>query len=102
MSDARLPGISVVTLGVADVERSERFYRNGFGLEYARPPKGVVYFELTGTLLALYPRDALARYAGVEPGPFPGGFRVRRSHATSRRAPRSRRSPRGRRRQARR
>ena len=74
MSDARLPGISVVTLGVADVERSERFYRDGFGLEYARPPKGVVYFELTGTLLALYPRDALARYAGVEPGPSPGGF----------------------------
>ena len=68
-----LPGISVVTLGVADVGRSERFYMDGFGLEHARPPKGVVYFRLAGALLALFPRDALARYAGVEPTP-PGGF----------------------------
>ena len=63
----------MVTLGVADVERSERFYMNGFGLEHARPPKGVVYFRLAGALLALFPRDDLARYAGVEPTP-PGGF----------------------------
>ena len=73
MNDAALPGISVITLGVADVERSERFYMDGFGLRHARPPKGVVYFELAGTRLALFPRDDLARYAGVEPV-APGGF----------------------------
>ena len=73
MSDATLPGISVVTLGVADIERSERFYREGLGLEHARPPKGIVYFELADTRLALFPREELARYAGVEPTP-PGGF----------------------------
>lgn len=73
MNDTVLPGISVVTLGVTDIERSERFYMDGFGLEHARPPKGIVYFKLAGTLLALFPRDQLARYAGVEPTP-PGGF----------------------------
>ena len=74
MSDGTtLPGISVVTLGVADLSRSERFYMDGFGLEHARPPKDVVYFGLAGALLALFPRDDLARYAGVEPSPL-GGF----------------------------
>ncbi len=73
MNDAALPGISVITLGVADVERSERFYMDGFGLRHARPPKGIVYFKLAGTQLALFPRDDLARYAGVEPV-APGGF----------------------------
>ena len=71
---AALPGISVVTLGVADMERSERFYMDGFGLEHAHPPKGVVYFRLAGALLALFPRDDLARYAGVEPAPPTDGF----------------------------
>ena len=70
---AALSGISVVTLGVSDMERSERFYRDGFGLERARPPKGVVYFRLAGALLALFPRGDLARYAGVDPSPI-GGF----------------------------
>ena len=73
MNDTSLPGISVITLGVADIERSERFYIDGFGLEHARPPKGIVYFKLSGTQLALFPRDALARYAGVE-ATAPGGF----------------------------
>ena len=73
MKRAALSAISVVTLGVTDIERSERFYTEGFGLEHARPPKGIVYFKLAGTLLALFPRDDLARYAGVEPT-LPGGF----------------------------
>ena len=73
VNDAVLPGISVVTLGVIDIERSERFYMEGLGLEHARPPKGVVYFEFAGAWLALFPRDELARYAGVEPT-SPGGF----------------------------
>ena len=73
MTNTAVPGISVVTLGVADMERSERFYMDGLGLEHARPPKGIVYFKLAGALLALFPRDELARYAGVEPTPS-GGF----------------------------
>ena len=73
MTKSALSAISVVTLGVTDIERSERFYMEGFGLEHARPPKGIIYFRLAGTLLALFPRGDLARYAGVEPT-APGGF----------------------------
>ena len=68
-----LPGISVVTLGVSDLARSQRFYMDGLGLEHARPPKEIVYFRLAGAVLALFPREDLARYAGVEPSSF-GGF----------------------------
>ena len=73
MTTTALRAISVITLGVEDVERSERFYIDGFGLEHARPAQDVVYFGLQGALLALYPRERLARYAGVEPAPA-GGF----------------------------
>ena len=73
MTKSALSAISVVTLGVTDIERSERFYMEGFGLEHARPPKGIIYLRLAGTLLALFPRGDLARYAGVEPT-APGGF----------------------------
>ena len=73
MNEATLSRISVITLGVADMERSERFYVDGLGLEHVRPPKGVIYFRLAGARLALFPRDELALYAGVEPTQ-PGGF----------------------------
>ena len=73
MKHSVLSAISVVTLGVADIVRSERFYMDGLGLEHARPPGGVIYFKLAGARLALFPRDELARYAGVEPTPC-GGF----------------------------
>jgi uncharacterized protein len=70
------PRIKVLTLGVSDLERSLAFYRDGMGL----PTQGivgteyeegaVVFFELNDDLiLALYPREALARDANVPIGP---------------------------------
>src|SRR5579864_8914635 len=61
------PRITVLTLGVNDLERSLRFYRDGLGLktegiigtefEYG----AVVFIELEGGLkLALYPRTSLS------------------------------------------
>ena len=61
------PRISVVTLGVANMERAVAFYRDGLGLPHRDDKPPVAYFELAGTWLALYPRDALARFAGVAP-----------------------------------
>ena len=101
MTNAAVPGISVVTLGVADIERSERFYMDGLGLEHARPPGGIVYFKLPGTLLALFPRDELARYAGVEPT-HPAASAAPRSPATSGQVRMSTHSPPGPRRPGRR
>lgn len=59
------PRISVVTLGVTDMERSKCFYRDGLGLPSREDKPPVVYFELQGSWLALFPREPLARYAGV-------------------------------------
>jgi len=59
------PRISVITLGVADMQRATRFYRDGLGLPIREDKPPVVYFQLRGTWLALFPRQALASYANV-------------------------------------
>ena len=59
------PRISILTLGVADLERSIRFYRDGLKLPMREGPEGIAFFETRGTWLALYPREALAEDATV-------------------------------------
>jgi hypothetical protein len=70
------PRITVLTLGVDDLERSLAFYRDGLGL----PTKGivggefeygaVVFFEMQpGLVFALWPRASLARDAGIVESP---------------------------------
>ena len=58
--------ISVITLAVADMGRATRFYRDGLGLPMRDDKPPVIYFQLQGTWLALFPREALANYANVE------------------------------------
>jgi len=69
------PRLSVLTLGVDDLERSLRFYRDGLGLqtpgiigqefEYG----AVAFFELqSGLRLAIWPRKSLSRDSGVSIG----------------------------------
>jgi hypothetical protein len=59
------PRISVITLGVSDLERSTRFYRDGLGLPKREGPDAITFFETRGTWLALYPREKLAEDATV-------------------------------------
>ncbi len=55
------PRISIVTLGVRDLETSWRFYRDGLGFPTTRTPEGgIVFFQTWGTCLALYPYEELA------------------------------------------
>ena len=62
--------ISLVTLGVRDVEASTRFYTAlGFPLSSASVPGEVSFFRTAGGLLALWGADDLAADAGVEPRP---------------------------------
>ena len=85
-------GIDVITLAVADLERSLAFYRAALGLETSgivatefegdelNAAGAVVMFELEGGLtLALYPRTELAKDAGIplQP-PGSGAFSVGR------------------------
>lgn len=66
--------LSLVTLGVADLERAIRFYEDVLGLPRLATPPEVAFFELGSTWLALYPRHLLAADAGVPPegSGFPG------------------------------
>jgi len=57
--------ISLVTLGVADLERSRRFYEDGLGWTRSNRDDGVVFYQLPGMILALWSRQELAADAGV-------------------------------------
>jgi hypothetical protein len=59
--------IGLITLGVRDLDRSLRFYRDGLGLQTHNydPEQGIVFFAMEGSWLALYPRGELAKDAGV-------------------------------------
>ena len=52
--------LSLVTLGVADLERSRRFYEDGLGWRRGNAHAEVVFFQLGGAILGLFSRDALA------------------------------------------
>jgi uncharacterized protein len=76
------PRITLITLGVDDLARAVRFYRDGLGLE----TEGIVgqefehgavaFFDLqSGLRLALWPRESLAHDSGLEVGePSPTDF----------------------------
>jgi catechol 2,3-dioxygenase-like lactoylglutathione lyase family enzyme len=69
------PRISLITLGVADLERATRFYGECLGLPRLPTPPSVSFFELGKTWLALWARESLAADAGVAPeGPGFRGF----------------------------
>jgi hypothetical protein len=61
------PRISMITLGVTELERSVRFYEQGLGLPRMESPPGVAFFTLNGSWLGLYSRESLADDAGVSP-----------------------------------
>jgi catechol 2,3-dioxygenase-like lactoylglutathione lyase family enzyme len=67
--------LSLVTLGVADLARSARFYEDGLGWRRGTDDEGVVFFQMPGMVLSLYPRAALAEDVGVaELAPAPAAM----------------------------
>lgn len=66
--------LHIVTLGVKDLEISRKFYAETLGWNIARPQEGVAFFQAGGVVLALFPRDELAKDALVsaEGSGFPG------------------------------
>jgi catechol 2,3-dioxygenase-like lactoylglutathione lyase family enzyme len=61
------PKISLITLGVRDLDRMIAFYRDGLGLPLNnyKPGDDMVMFRLEGTWLGLFPRDELAKDATI-------------------------------------
>jgi hypothetical protein len=78
------PRITLITLGVDDLQKAVRFYRDGLGLktegivgtqfEYG----AVAFFDLqAGLRLALWPRKSIARDTGIALGrPNPTDFTI--------------------------
>ena len=76
------PRITVITVGVENLERSLRFYRDGLGL----PTQGIIgkefeygavaFFDLqAGVKLAIWPRKSISHDSGIPEGaPSPTEF----------------------------
>ena len=65
--------VSVITLGVRDLERSRAFYEALGWTTRAAPGDDVVFFEAAGMVVALWDREMLAQDSGVEDGGGWGG-----------------------------
>lgn len=61
------PHITIITLGVADLQRSINFYQKGLGLPRKDESESIAFFQMRGTILALYPRDELAEDITISP-----------------------------------
>ena len=57
--------ISIVTLGVADLERSRRFYERLGWKTSSASNDSIVFFQAGGMALALYSRQELAKDANI-------------------------------------
>jgi len=57
--------ISLITLGVADLQRAVAFYERVVGWKAEASPPGVVFFDLNGVVFALWPHDELAKDMGL-------------------------------------
>ena len=61
------PRVSLLTLGVSDLERAVAFYRDGLG--WPKSEVGgdeVAFFKTSGVVIALFPRPSFAADAGVD------------------------------------
>lgn len=59
------PRISMITLGVEDLDNAIQFYEQGLTFPRMPGPDGVAFFQLNGTWLGLFPREELAKDAQI-------------------------------------
>lgn len=68
MTDVGLaPRLSIVTLGVANVQKARAFYESLGWQASTVSQEEIVFFQLSGVVLALFQRNALADDANVSP-----------------------------------
>src|SRR5918992_4093066 len=66
-SDTVEPRVSLLTLGVSDLERAVAFYRDGLGWPKSEVGgEEVAFFKTGGVVIALFPRVSFAADAGVD------------------------------------
>ena len=61
--------ISLITLGVSNLEKSLKFYRDGLGFKTHNYKEGqdAIFFKMDGTWLSLFPKDKLAEDISISP-----------------------------------
>ncbi|MFV2053556.1 VOC family protein [Aliiroseovarius sp. YM-037] len=64
--------VSLITLGVEDIDRAAGFYE-ALGWKRVDCPDGVIAFDLIGQTLGLYPKQSLAEELGIDVSDI-GGF----------------------------
>ena len=70
------PRLSLITLGVQDLDRSKHFYNDVFGWKPFQDNGGIVMYKLNGMILSLYGQRELLEDAQVKDpslGPSEGG-----------------------------
>ena len=68
------PRVSIITLGVQDLERSYQFYSKLGFPSSKNPEEGIIFFKTGGVCLALYPLDALAKDVSPDMSVVKEGF----------------------------
>jgi catechol 2,3-dioxygenase-like lactoylglutathione lyase family enzyme len=68
-----LQSISVVTLGVGELDRCRRFYCDGFGWTPVFANEEILFFQMNGLVLGLWLADRLADDMARSPAP-PGAM----------------------------
>lgn len=59
--------VSIITLGVSDLQRSSEFYERLGWRRSTSQAEGIVFFQAGGMALALFPRHELAKDANIAP-----------------------------------
>ncbi len=60
--------LHIVTLGVSNLEKSKKFYAETLGWKLSKASsEGITFFQAGGVVLALFPREELAKDALVNP-----------------------------------
>ena len=69
------PRITLITLGVADLPRAVKFFRDGLGWPTSYEDGGpIAFFNTHGTRMSLFPREQLAEDIGPGTPLSTGGF----------------------------
>ncbi|RAZ65864.1 VOC family protein [Planococcus maitriensis] len=68
--------INLICLGVQDMERSVKFYRDGLGFQTdeTSDKPDIIFFNSSGTKLELYPLEELAKDIQADNPPVKNGF----------------------------
>jgi uncharacterized protein len=77
------PRVSLITLGVADLDRARAFYEALGFVDRASPEMGVVFFQSGGMVFGLWGRDELAKDSEVTDNGGWGGVTLARNVGSS-------------------